>query len=186
MAAEASFPRIKINITYRSTNILSGWSVPWSSCKSYRCRVIIEENWVFHFTKIIFLIFRGEQKASRALREASEIIGDSPAALQLRYLQVNIMVIVAFLTHFIAPNFPNLDFEHNLVGEELNNRVSPANRSAHFFYEKGGPSIEDWRYDFHEIFRVYWASSYRKLKGGCFAAANNREDKRNHFKIFTV
>jgi erythrocyte band 7 integral membrane protein len=27
-------------------------------------------------------------KASRALREASEIIGDSPAALQLRYLQV--------------------------------------------------------------------------------------------------
>jgi hypothetical protein len=31
----------------------------------------------------------GEQKASRALREASEIIGDSPAALQLRYLQVH-------------------------------------------------------------------------------------------------
>lgn len=32
----------------------------------------------------------GEQKASRALREASEVIGDSPAALQLRYLQVKI------------------------------------------------------------------------------------------------
>lgn len=31
----------------------------------------------------------GEQKASRALREASEVIGDSPAALQLRYLQVH-------------------------------------------------------------------------------------------------
>lgn len=31
----------------------------------------------------------GEQKASRALREASEVIGDSPAALQLRYLQVS-------------------------------------------------------------------------------------------------
>ncbi|KAI8431154.1 hypothetical protein MSG28_001199 [Choristoneura fumiferana] len=30
----------------------------------------------------------GEQKASRALREASEVIGDSPAALQLRYLQL--------------------------------------------------------------------------------------------------
>ncbi|TMW52412.1 hypothetical protein DOY81_002501 [Sarcophaga bullata] len=29
----------------------------------------------------------GEQKASRALREASEVIGGSPAALQLRYLQ---------------------------------------------------------------------------------------------------
>lgn len=34
------------------------------------------------------VISTGEQKASRALREASEIIGDSPAALQLRYLQV--------------------------------------------------------------------------------------------------
>lgn len=32
----------------------------------------------------------GEQKASRALREASEVISESPAALQLRYLQVNI------------------------------------------------------------------------------------------------
>merc|ERR1712013_314321 len=29
----------------------------------------------------------GEQKASRALREASEVIAESPAALQLRYLQ---------------------------------------------------------------------------------------------------
>lgn len=30
----------------------------------------------------------GEQKASQALREASEIISDSPATLQLRYLHV--------------------------------------------------------------------------------------------------
>jgi stomatin-2 len=29
----------------------------------------------------------GEQKASRALKEAAEVIADSPAALQLRYLQ---------------------------------------------------------------------------------------------------
>ena len=29
----------------------------------------------------------GEQKASRALREASEVISESPSALQLRYLQ---------------------------------------------------------------------------------------------------
>lgn len=36
----------------------------------------------------------GEQKAARALREASEIIGDSPAALQLRYLQVSIYNII--------------------------------------------------------------------------------------------
>ena len=30
----------------------------------------------------------GEQKASRALREAAEIVSESPAAIQLRYLQV--------------------------------------------------------------------------------------------------
>ena len=29
----------------------------------------------------------GEQKAARALKEASDIISESPAALQLRYLQ---------------------------------------------------------------------------------------------------
>ena len=30
----------------------------------------------------------GEQKSSKALKEASDIIAQSPAALQLRYLQV--------------------------------------------------------------------------------------------------
>lgn len=29
----------------------------------------------------------GEQRASRALKEAADVINDSPAALQLRYLQ---------------------------------------------------------------------------------------------------
>ena len=32
----------------------------------------------------------GEQKASRALRDASEVIAESSAALQLRYLQVRL------------------------------------------------------------------------------------------------
>ena len=36
----------------------------------------------------------GEQKASRALKEAAEVISQSPAALQLRYLQT--------LTHISA------------------------------------------------------------------------------------
>ena len=36
----------------------------------------------------------GEQKSSRALKEASDIISESPAALQLRYLQT--------LTHISA------------------------------------------------------------------------------------
>lgn len=35
----------------------------------------------------------GEQKAARSLREASDIIGDSPVALQLRYLQVIIFFL---------------------------------------------------------------------------------------------
>ena len=34
----------------------------------------------------------GEQKASRALKEASDIITESPAALQLRYLQTGVNI----------------------------------------------------------------------------------------------
>lgn len=41
----------------------------------------------------------GEQKAARALREASEVIGDSPAALQLRYLQVSGPLIINSLNN---------------------------------------------------------------------------------------
>lgn len=43
----------------------------------------------------------GEQKASRALREASEVIGDSPAALQLRYLQVGVVNQYAHILIFL-------------------------------------------------------------------------------------
>lgn len=43
----------------------------------------------------------GEQKASRALREASEVIGDSPAALQLRYLQV---MLKTHLMQYVCEN----------------------------------------------------------------------------------
>ncbi len=44
---------------------------------------------VFLFPLLQVIAAEGEQKASRALREASEVIADTPAALQLRYLQVN-------------------------------------------------------------------------------------------------
>jgi erythrocyte band 7 integral membrane protein len=56
----------------------------------------------------------GEQKASRALREASEVIAESSAALQLRYLQTlnsisaekNSTIIfplpIDFITHFLG------------------------------------------------------------------------------------
>ena len=43
----------------------------------------------------------GEQKASRALREAAEIVSESPAAIQLRYLQV---WFIASLTNFQKAN----------------------------------------------------------------------------------
>ena len=58
----------------------------------------------------------GEQKASRALKEASEIMSDSPSALQLRYLQTlnniaaekNSTVIfplpIDMLSNFVKPN----------------------------------------------------------------------------------
>ena len=36
----------------------------------------------------------GEQKASRALKEASDIMSESPSALQLRYLQTLVSVLV--------------------------------------------------------------------------------------------
>ena len=34
----------------------------------------------------------GEQKASRALKEASDVMSESSAAMQLRYLQVRLKV----------------------------------------------------------------------------------------------
>lgn len=50
----------------------------------------------------------GEQKASRALREASEVIGDSPAALQLRYLQVIVLNVVVMPQLSILILFPSV------------------------------------------------------------------------------
>ena len=44
---------------------------------------------LFFFTPFLQVIAaEGEQKASRALKEASEVISESSSALQLRYLQV--------------------------------------------------------------------------------------------------
>ena len=50
----------------------------------------------------------GEQKASRALKEASEIIAESSSALQLRYLQVihYYQIILLYTVHFKILNVP--------------------------------------------------------------------------------
>jgi len=42
----------------------------------------------------------GEQKASRALREASDMIAESPSALQLRYLQDHLSKTTLFLSSY--------------------------------------------------------------------------------------
>ena len=43
----------------------------------------------FSYFRVQVIAAEGEQKASRALRDASEVIAESSAALQLRYLQVS-------------------------------------------------------------------------------------------------
>lgn len=43
----------------------------------------------------------GEYKASTALKEASMVIAQSPAALQLRYLQVRHYLLLTFLFCFV-------------------------------------------------------------------------------------
>ena len=48
----------------------------------------------------------GEKRASKALREASNVIEQSPSALQLRYLQVFITSMKAFF--FVYPIIPLL------------------------------------------------------------------------------
>ena len=65
----------------------------------------------------------GEMRASKALREASMIIEQSPAALQLRYLQVG-----SWNKEYSRIDVRIADFELNLVREELNDRVSAAAR----------------------------------------------------------
>jgi erythrocyte band 7 integral membrane protein len=46
----------------------------------------------------------GEQKASHALREAAEIISQSPSAIQLRYLQVSQSISQSALFFYILNN----------------------------------------------------------------------------------
>ena len=58
-----------------------------------RAKVIIITLIILIIIVIMFFIIKviaaeGEQKSSKALKEAADIIAMSPAALQLRYLQV--------------------------------------------------------------------------------------------------
>ena len=59
----------------------------------------------------------GEQNASRALKEASEIINQAPAALQLRYLQ-SLNTIASHNNHTVIFPLP-LTLLAKLMGQSL-------------------------------------------------------------------
>ena len=63
--------------------------------------------------------FQGEQKATNALKEAANVLAESPSALQLRYLQVNeylkylqllLIVSTKHLEYIGAYLFSNVNF----------------------------------------------------------------------------
>lgn len=52
----------------------------------------VTESWLIHGSTHVLCLLQiiaaeGEQKASRALKEAADVMMESPAAIQLRYLQ---------------------------------------------------------------------------------------------------
>merc|ERR1719458_1454359 len=65
----------------------------------------------------------GEQKAARALKEASDVIAVSPAALQLRYLQT-LNSISSEKNHTIVFPFP-VEMASQLLGSEKGEKRSP-------------------------------------------------------------
>ena len=78
----------------------------------------------------------GEQKASRALREASNTIAESSSALQLRYLQVMVVVMVLMMTSIDNPyknDFSDLEFY--ISGEEFHDNISNSLRYNVQLYE---------------------------------------------------
>ena len=72
--------------------LMSSISRPVCSSSVIFCDLISVLNICSNFWLIFCSIFQviaaeGEQKASRALKEAADVINESPSALQLRYLQ---------------------------------------------------------------------------------------------------
>ena len=52
---------------------------------------ITQKDFLTMYSFVQVIAAEGEQKASKALKEASMVIAESSSALQLRYLQVNIV-----------------------------------------------------------------------------------------------
>ena len=84
-------------------------------------------NWWFQV-----IAAEGEQKASRALKEASEVIAQSSSALQLRYLQVTICKNIQKLL-ILKHCFFFLDTQLHIGREELYHYFPPPNRLHNTF-----------------------------------------------------
>ena len=117
-------------------------------------------NWTNHQV----ITAEGEEKASRALREASDTISESPAALQLRYLQVK-----CFKGFFIFIMF--------IHGEKVNGKCNSENllnsRSSHRVPRLVGI------YLYHReslLGQAYWSSPYLPRKSSILAAPSVVEE----------
>lgn len=90
----------------------------------------------------------GEFKASTALKEASMVIAESPAALQLRYLQVCVCLFclffyifcttvgsVAFSNDYLVQRALCADSEHHFGREEFDHHFPTAHRFPDSVYE---------------------------------------------------
>ena len=73
----------------------------------------------------------GEQKSSKALKDASDIISSSPAALQLRYLQVSRASLKKMM---VKKPFTRQDSQLNLSGEKLDDHLSASDGARWRFY----------------------------------------------------
>jgi len=70
----------------------------------------------------------GEQKASRALREAADIVSESPAAIQLRYLQTLNSISAEKNSTIIFP--VPIDIIKSFMGPSSPRRASPQRGST--------------------------------------------------------
>ena len=92
------------------------------------------------FAKVIAA--EGEKKASQALREAADTISESPAALQLRYLQVTkpSTTIILSKTFYMMILLPAVLFQTlNSISAEKNSTIIfpfPIDLVTHLFNDK--------------------------------------------------
>lgn len=90
----------------------------------------------------------GEQRASRALKEAAEVIADSPAALQLRYLQT-LNSIAAEKNSTIVFPVPMELFRGFMIHNNSNN-YNNHHHHSHFYPNVNDSKLIDTNEDFFE------------------------------------